>query len=157
MLVNFSTDQRTFLNITLCAGACPGGAQGAWAPLEIDKQKKKGFQILGPSPYEFLDTRLVCMLYCIYCIIYCMIIMFPSFLIHEKTTFCYVMEGQKKLITLKILILICKLFLSFRIITTCSLLGIFFVRPYMLTEKVILRKQHQFPKKPILTLVLLNI
>ena len=57
------------------------------------------------------------------------------------------MEGQKKLITLKILILICKLFLSFRIITTCSLLAIFFVRPYMLTEKVILRKQHQFPPK----------
>ena len=105
-----------------------GGAQGAWAPLEIEKQK---------------NTRLVCMLYCIYCII----MMFPSFLIHEKTTFCYVMEGQKKLITLKILILICKLFLSFRIITTCSFLAIFFVRPYMLTEKVILRKQHQFPKR----------
>ena len=31
------------------------------------------------------------------CIIYCIIIMFPSFLIHEKTTFCYVMEGQKKI------------------------------------------------------------
>ena len=23
------------------AGACPGGAQGAWPPLEIEKQKKK--------------------------------------------------------------------------------------------------------------------
>ena len=85
------------------------------------------------------------MLYCVYCIIYCIIIMFPSFLIHEKTTFCYVMEGQKKINHLEILI--CKLFLSFRIITTCSLLAIFFVRPYMLTEKVILRKQHQFPQK----------
>ena len=96
-MIYFSTDQRTFLNITLCAGACPGG--GGWPrgldpPLEIEKQKKKGFQILGPSPYKFLDTRLVCMLYCI---IYCIIIMFPSFLIHEKTTFCYVMEGQKKI------------------------------------------------------------
>ena len=28
-----------------CAGTCPGGgAQGAWAPLEIKKQKKKGHQ-----------------------------------------------------------------------------------------------------------------
>ena len=129
-----------------------GGAQGAWAPLEIEKQKKKkGFQILGPSPYEFLDTRLLCMLYCMYCII----IMFPSFLIQEKTTLeCYVMESQKKLITLKILILICKLFLSFMIITTCSLLANFFVRPYMLTEKVILRKQHQFPQKTYLKIAI---
>ena len=67
MLVNFSTDQRNFLNITLCAGACPGGG----APLEIEKQKKKkkSFQILGPSPYEFLDTRLVCCVCCIVCIV----------------------------------------------------------------------------------------
>ena len=43
-----------------------GGAQGPGPPpLEIEKKKKKkkkkkkGFQILGPPFYEFLDTRLL--------------------------------------------------------------------------------------------------
>ena len=38
-------------NIFIYPGAFPGGAQGAWAPpLGIEKQKKKGFQILAPPP-----------------------------------------------------------------------------------------------------------
>ena len=43
-----------------------GGPRGPGPPpLEIEKQKKKkkkkkkGFQILGPPSYEFLDTRLI--------------------------------------------------------------------------------------------------
>ena len=28
-------------------------------PVKIKKKKKKGFQILGPPSYEFLDTRLI--------------------------------------------------------------------------------------------------
>ena len=46
----------------ICTGACPGGGPKVPAPpLEIEKQKKKkkGFQILGPPSYEFLDTRLL--------------------------------------------------------------------------------------------------
>ena len=35
-------------------GAGPRGL----APPRNWKAKKKGFQIMGPSPYEFLDTRL---------------------------------------------------------------------------------------------------
>ena len=67
------------------------GAQGAWAPLEIEKQKKKRLSDFGPLPLRIPGH--VCMLYCI---IYCIIIMFPSFLIHEKTTLCYVRNGRPK-------------------------------------------------------------
>ena len=81
----FYRSTNLFKYYIVCRRVSRGADQGAWAPLEIEKQKKKkGFQILGPSPYEFLDTRPLCMLYCMYCIIYYIIIMFPSFLIQEK-------------------------------------------------------------------------
>ena len=65
--INSANIALTQLVITDCSGACPGGGgQGPGPPpLEIEKQKKKkkkkkkGFQILGPPSYEFLDTRLL--------------------------------------------------------------------------------------------------
>ena len=46
----YTPTAATFLkNCQFKAGACPGGgAQGAWRPLEIEKQKKKAFRFWAP-------------------------------------------------------------------------------------------------------------
>ena len=55
MLSNFATFlvENFIFSVIFWAGPPPEKLKS-----KKKKKKKKGFQILGPSPYEFLDTRL---------------------------------------------------------------------------------------------------